>query len=128
MFFNRSFTYKPKKVISRVVGHHDYESEIGTSIITQGNKESVISNELPLSGSITIESSSWENSGITPVAIHSLKEHQLNVSISRSSILKDDKKFSVSKIKKIIQENRSEERRVGKECVRTCRSRWSPYH
>src|SRR3546814_18258107 len=23
---------------------------------------------------------------------------------------------------------RSEERRVGKECVRTCRSRWSPYH
>src|SRR3546814_13410169 len=23
--------------------------------------------------------------------------------------------------------SRSEERRVGKECVRTCRSRWSPY-
>src|SRR3546814_17158910 len=23
---------------------------------------------------------------------------------------------------------RSEERRVGKECVRTCRYRWSPYH
>src|SRR3546814_16879285 len=23
---------------------------------------------------------------------------------------------------------RSEERRVGKECVRTCRSPWSPYH
>src|SRR3546814_602325 len=28
-----------------------------------------------------------------------------------------------------IQEQvRSEERRVGKECVSTCRSRWSPYH
>src|SRR3546814_3577275 len=27
-----------------------------------------------------------------------------------------------------IAENRSEERRVGKECVSTCRSRWSPYH
>src|SRR3546814_13460983 len=25
-------------------------------------------------------------------------------------------------------ERRSEERRVGKECVRTCRSRWSPYN
>src|SRR3546814_13015592 len=25
-------------------------------------------------------------------------------------------------------EHRSEERRVGKECVSTCRSRWSPYH
>src|SRR3546814_20237277 len=26
------------------------------------------------------------------------------------------------------REIRSEERRVGKECVSTCRSRWSPYH
>src|SRR3546814_4965784 len=26
------------------------------------------------------------------------------------------------------QRIRSEERRVGKECVSTCRSRWSPYH
>src|SRR3546814_14733220 len=25
-------------------------------------------------------------------------------------------------------DKRSEERRVGKECVSTCRSRWSPYH
>src|SRR3546814_1459680 len=28
----------------------------------------------------------------------------------------------------IAQFGRSEERRVGKECVSTCRSRWSPYH
>src|SRR3546814_13610685 len=27
-----------------------------------------------------------------------------------------------------ILARRSEERRVGKECVSTCRSRWSPYH
>src|SRR3546814_5193810 len=27
-----------------------------------------------------------------------------------------------------VPERRSEERRVGKECVSTCRSRWSPYH
>src|SRR3546814_18203462 len=27
-----------------------------------------------------------------------------------------------------IAEERSEERRVGKECVSTCRSRWSPSH
>src|SRR3546814_11735443 len=26
------------------------------------------------------------------------------------------------------QMQRSDERRVGKECVSTCRSRWSPYH
>src|SRR3546814_5015072 len=29
---------------------------------------------------------------------------------------------------RIQREPRSEERRVGKECVSTCRSRWSPYH
>src|SRR3546814_9321918 len=28
----------------------------------------------------------------------------------------------------LASELRSEERRVGKECVSTCRSRWSPYH
>src|SRR3546814_12713129 len=28
----------------------------------------------------------------------------------------------------ITWRSRSEERRVGKECVSTCRSRWSPYH
>src|SRR3546814_9142246 len=28
----------------------------------------------------------------------------------------------------VIQDRKSEERRVGKECVSTCRSRWSPYN
>src|SRR3546814_15126339 len=28
----------------------------------------------------------------------------------------------------VLHRPRSEERRVGKECVSTCRSRWSPYH
>src|SRR3546814_15795869 len=44
-------------------------------------------------------------------APHSKKIH---VDIDRSSVNKNVR--------------RSEERRVGKECVRTCRSRWSPYH
>src|SRR3546814_998099 len=34
----------------------------------------------------------------------------------------------VSTTPKGIVHIRSEERRVGKECVSTCRSRWSPYH
>src|SRR3546814_16683999 len=29
---------------------------------------------------------------------------------------------------KLFGLERSEERRVGKECVSTCRSRWAPYH
>ena len=32
-----------------------------------------------------------------------------------------------SKLKE-LEEQRSEERRVGKDCLRLCRSRWSPYH
>src|SRR3546814_12677779 len=32
-----------------------------------------------------------------------------------------------SKVREPAQSPRSEERRVGKECVSTCRSRWSPY-
>ena len=31
-------------------------------------------------------------------------------------------------VSKMLRENRSEERRVGKECASMCRSRWSPYH
>src|SRR3546814_3199951 len=31
-------------------------------------------------------------------------------------------------IQAALKRLRSEERRVGKECVSTCRSRWSPYH
>src|SRR3546814_10910706 len=33
-----------------------------------------------------------------------------------------------AKVFKLPHEPKSEERRVGKECVSTCRSRWSPYH
>src|SRR3546814_8646011 len=40
------------------------------------------------------------------------------------------KYFSVPHLRRvsIVDVVRSEERRVGKECVSTCRSRWSPYH
>src|SRR3546814_16393459 len=36
--------------------------------------------------------------------------------------------FDHSATGKALLTPRSEERRVGKECVSTCRSRWSPYH
>src|SRR3546814_20297637 len=32
------------------------------------------------------------------------------------------------KVAKVVKAARSEERRVGTECVGKCRSRWSPYH
>ena len=33
-----------------------------------------------------------------------------------------------NEILQAVADARSEERRVGKECLRLCRSRWSPYH
>ena len=39
----------------------------------------------------------------------------------------DDVKEALTEIG-VIGMMRSEERRVGKECSVTCRSRWSPYH
>ena len=36
--------------------------------------------------------------------------------------------MTVSPRTKTLHLSRSEERRVGKECLRLCRSRWSPYH
>src|SRR3546814_10870342 len=58
----------------------------------------------------------------------------------RARLVEDDRRISVEMIppgekrpgaidRNITEpEPRSEERRVGKECVSTCRSRWSPYH
>ena len=34
----------------------------------------------------------------------------------------------VARVLDIVEFDRSEERRVGKECQSVCRSRWSPYH
>src|SRR3546814_11831589 len=39
-----------------------------------------------------------------------------------------DQAAQVKTVDDRVLEQRSEERRVGKECVSTCRSRWSPYH
>ena len=47
------------------------------------------------------------------------------------SIVTDDstvKSFKPSNKATITTDGRSEERRVGKECDSSCRSRWSPYH
>src|SRR3546814_16896842 len=40
----------------------------------------------------------------------------------------DDDGGEATAMHRVTPELRSEERRVGKECVSTCRSRWSPYN
>src|SRR3546814_2173285 len=51
----------------------------------------------------------------------------LDPSIMRQPINLDDHP-PLRRVKIRHKPPRSEERRVGKECVSTCRSRWSPYH
>src|SRR3546814_6279552 len=50
----------------------------------------------------------------------------LNVRVSGEPVLPSARIPSRLPIR--ARSSRSEERRVGKECVSTCRSRWSPFH
>src|SRR3546814_9957624 len=52
----------------------------------------------------------------------------INVARTDSAVLWAASWHAHSNGQKIWRLERSEERRVGKECVSTCRSRWSPYH
>src|SRR3546814_19945702 len=65
--------------------------------------------------------------------IHAL-EQELKVTLfvrtPRGAILTEAGRVFLEEAREIIERSRrrSEERRVGKECVSTCRSRWSTYH
>src|SRR3546814_17735748 len=65
----------------------------------------------PPPGRSSISDSGWVLDGNGHAAIH--------VGSTSLAFPGDDKQAAVA---------RSEERRVGKECVSPCRSRWSPYH
>src|SRR3546814_20276860 len=58
------------------------------------------------------------DAGIKLVGAVKLFSHLANIGDTRSLIIHPAS----------TTHSRSEERRVGKECVSTCRSRWSPYH
>src|SRR3546814_18943937 len=48
---------------------------------------------------------------------------------ARIAVFSSDTVFDAREARRLVESMaRSEERRVGKECVSTCRSRWSPYH
>src|SRR3546814_19029079 len=68
-------------------------------------------------GSITLTSDQVSQT------VNAALENPLLGSQARASLLN-----SYAQYYRIVLKRRSEERRVGKECVSTCRSRWSPYH
>src|SRR3546814_18414542 len=63
--------------------------------------------------------------------IAKVKCRRLESQLSRESMAYPKTKPRESSLRRgngIVYRKRSEERRVGKECVSTCRSRWSRYH
>src|SRR3546814_12998186 len=70
-----------------------------------------------------------------------IEHHAVNATVLRDQLVELERDFANGSLssrdfadakqelqRRVLQEaERSEERRVGKECVSTCRSRWSPY-
>jgi hypothetical protein len=69
---------------------------------------------------------SWTNLG--PFQEATLELSPLTVLIGANASGKTSALRALRLISSVAHRGRSEERRVGKECRRLCRSRWSPYH
>src|SRR3546814_1785865 len=64
--------------------------------------------------------------GVQTCALPSHDDDAIGGADGREAVRDDDGGAVVhQRLERIL---RSEERRVGKECVSTCRSRWTPYH
>src|SRR3546814_9011288 len=74
--------------------------------------------------------SDWSSDVCSSDLLYALPDAQLDVVIHPESAIHSLVEYSDgSMLAQLGQADmRSEERRVGKECVSTCRSRWSPYH
>src|SRR3546814_160923 len=65
--------------------------------------------------------------GKTAVAIDAII-NQKGTGVKCIYVAIGQKNSSIDNVVRKLEEHRSEERRVGKECVSKCRSRWSPYN
>src|SRR3546814_15253183 len=68
-----------------------------------------------------VDTARIDNAGIVRIAAAGAQTQALIVGDSNSGFVEVAEGGT-------LDVGRSEERRVGKECVSTCRSRWSPYH
>src|SRR3546814_20020355 len=57
-----------------------------------------------------------------------IQQSERNGKVVAATLVHADDEIMLITDKGVLVRTRSEERRVGKECVSTCRSRWSPYH
>src|SRR3546814_14494637 len=89
----------------------------------------VCSSDLTLSDKVSM-CNYWANRLVCEAADRAMQVHG-GIGYSRHKpfehIYRPHQRYRITEGAEEIQ-MRSEERRVGKECVSTCRSRWSPYH
>src|SRR3546814_18187183 len=85
---------------------------------------------IPLGGNINADESSrdpaWSDD--TPQTIPLREVATIEKILGPNQINRENGKRRVVVTANVRDRDRSEERRVGKECVSTCRSRWSPNH
>src|SRR3546814_13903753 len=93
----------------------------------------VCSSDLPL-GRIALEGADAVVGFIAQFGAVIIDAHQLGAVIGAEvlAVLLPRVEHLLAEVERPVEARRiivrSEERRVGKECVSTCRSRWSPYH
>src|SRR3546814_5335562 len=70
------------------------------------------------------------HSGIEYDQSRTVRQSSRRIRLGRNQFLRVllGQQFDARRNHDAVRVLRSEERRVGKECVSTCRSRWSPYH
>src|SRR3546814_13960894 len=92
----------------------------------------VCSSDLQRAYTLCVKACGWDDGLNSPVQLQSLLA---KISRSENYLPSCELETSITRMmtprreQMMLQQNRrSEERRVGKECVSTCRSRWSPYH
>src|SRR3546814_14430683 len=66
------------------------------------------------------------DAGAILAVVHGVRAHDTVLRFAPAGV--DPRREAEAITEAEVREVRSEERRVGKECVSTCRSRWSPYH
>src|SRR3546814_12627353 len=82
----------------------------------------------PLVGGMTVAFTSWEWVFLVHAPLAAITFLLAQASITESSDPGAVRIDIAGIVTLSLGVFRSEERRVGKECVSTCRSRWSPYH
>src|SRR3546814_13123763 len=70
----------------------------------------------------------WSAKNIPLDAVPDITNNQVQVITQSPDLATQEVEQFITYPLEVSMSFRSEERRVGKECVSTCRSRWSPYH